>query len=348
MNYTNYLLPGDKVKSNIESLDFHKGLTYEIANVYQNGREVIVTVLSKKREEIIFNDYAFDVSHTKLYKRAMKWRIQSLWDFNSCATFGFPHKFNLMDGDYFEIENKTIFGSDKTGKQIAHIQKHNRIIDFTHKERTKYVNYTTTKIFKYEDFEKFFFNLDAIEKLRTGLTLERVSFSDQEQIDLMTMLVHSQYPKFEKELRTVKTLHMNFSKTTPEEFKIFIADLIFDTKYLNEIQKRLVNVIMNLFKILPKSHGPTSVAKILHGRTKLKNENITEYIGLYKDFIRYDQLFELCANIESFLTHTKIFTEYKVDKNDKSEWLGTYEYIGSKQIDVKKLNALMNLFKKKL
>ena len=57
MKYLQYLLPGDELVADEETLDFHKGYKYKVVNVYRKGRDLIFTVFNKKQQEVIFENY---------------------------------------------------------------------------------------------------------------------------------------------------------------------------------------------------------------------------------------------------------------------------------------------------
>jgi len=350
MNLINYLLPGDLVKAKHENLDFHKGEKYKIANIYQNGINLIVTVYSKKGDEFLFNTGMFAFSSPsvqKLKERMLKWRIRSFWNMNSCAHYSMSHKFDILAGYYYDIECKAIFLGDDCKNQIANINKHKRTLDHsvTH-NKCRYHTEENIKITNYEEFEKYFLSIGSVDNLIYHLTLENISFSDQEHIDFLTMLACSQVPKLEKSLPEAGRFYKLFDEnTTVDEFKNKIADLIFDTTELNKFQNEMIFDILTVFKLLPRSYGSTSITKILLGRSKNKQTEIEEYYGKYNDKIKYDLLFELCDKIILFMRYTKIISEYTVDRKEDDKWLGTYEYIGSTKINIKNLEILISEFK---
>lgn len=78
---------------------------------------------------------------------------------------------------------------------------------------------------------------------------------------------------FKERITKAHRLFKQFNGWSVDKFYKFIANLIFDSNMLSYRQIEMITDIIYLFKILPSSHSATSVAKILHGNTKLKEKN---------------------------------------------------------------------------
>lgn len=345
-----FYLPGDLVESEIENMHFHKGLKYEISHVF---------AVSNGCNYMVKDKYGFDVPYSvgrfkstpKLEKiteeRQLKSRLKFFWDNTELMVVSTTNRYDFKNIDFYELSTNAHYGNAPTA--IGLLKKYK--LDPTGSDGWKY-NYDQSVnifIYKIEEFYDYFINLfktsTLIRDWQYSFHLPHLAFNAQGNLDCMQFLIDNKFPVFDRSLvnlpEEIDTRSMYDSgKIKFKDFLDYLASLTFDKKTFSlNIEKELVSDVLTLFRDLPGSHGSTSVSKILTGKSKMFTDR--KEFGKYKDFIKFDQLFEFVSSIDLYMSANNVFTT-KESYSSAAEWRGTFEFIGSKLVDTKKLETYFN------
>lgn len=332
MNYELYLMPGDTLVCDRESLYFHRDMKYKVSKCYQKDGKVIVFMFDKYGNEIPkrFGTFKY-FSSDFVIDRIIKSRLNFIWD--SCASIAYRPTYKIQELIHFKLI-KAHFSADSNA--IACIEKS----DYQHTLLDR------TYIYKVEDFHLYFKNNIPNNDIEYRLHIDGIATDVQNHIDFINFLSHQNFPIL-PELSTMgipeynPRIQYDYMDKNFQEFLWYPSSVIYDKPVMDNVREvELIKDIMILFRDLPSSHGSTSVAKILYGKSKISNKITKDFEGKYNKFLRYEQMFELASIIESYLFHVKIFMT-KEDYSSGTEWRGAFEFIGSKHVDTVGLNKCL-------
>jgi hypothetical protein len=341
--------PGDKIESDVENFDFHRGEKYEIAKVWKYDGVLQLTVINKYGKEVPYNygkwNYPSDALSKTMWLRQFRARLM----------FAYKTKSNILVHEPFTSNHWTYelsFGSHYIGRKsennpIGHVEKYLREGDKnTRRDEFKPVYFANLEEY-YKFFEDMYLETVKNQSYHSGpsydFMIEGMRGGAQEECDFQFWLNIENFENAPPIEGTGYRDPHHRSDISSKEFIQYISELIFDTPMIYDMkQKQLVKDILTLFKELPGSHGSTSVAKVLLGKSKIKNSKADPFFGKYDTkFIKYIQMFELVSRIENYMWSSKIFLT-KEEYGSGKEWRGTFEFVGSKQINMDNYNRLVD------
>ena len=350
-NNWRFLLPGDEVISNNETINFHKGEKYKIKQVFHHKGKLLYVVENKWGDGIT-------IQYNEEFEIPNRARVDSLdrklrSRFGFCWTHSHPFLSSSESNDY-DWEYKVSVANGYGGKGA-----------FTHatvyKGKTEYSGFKRFTPLAPIDIPSVFENKDEFVNFWVKTTLEsdkddthyshsseyviiRGSWDRQNNIDILAFISEYSIPPSEE-------LHMTLYPTSKywrgaeniDEFFKYLAMESFDVLewgLTTANDKDITRDIMILFRDLPKSHSSTSVSKILTGSSKVKISSLEQYSGKYKGVYKRQLVYEMANTISNHLYHYKIFGT-KEEYSSGEEWRGQFEFIGSKTVNIVELEKYL-------
>lgn len=334
-----FIQVGDTFKSQNETKHFHKDMTYVITHVFNNKGKILIYIADKYGKDIVFEYNRFHpTSKTVTSSEAlmMRSRLDFFWENNlSPFVISKTYHYDFEKTEFIELNSKAYFGGAGNENVIAYVKRyikskapdrgwlHNTIEGSEVKFTSKQQYYDYFKEFSVDDFKMI-----------------GTHSQPQEYVDMMFYLLRC--PQFDESIlnqpEEVNNTEIDWvvhrTKPNLDEFLTLTATVIFDEEELSDDNKKVIYNIIEAFELLPKSHGPTSVAKVLMGKSKKKNSTVEHLFGTCLT-LKQPQFFTLANMVDSFMYINKVFLN--ADDKETEEWLGAYEYIGSKRINTKEL-----------
>jgi hypothetical protein len=224
-------------------------------------------------------------------------------------------------------------------------------IEFPKEGNRKHFTQSREMIYKKEEIYKYFDERLTEDEWDWKFHLPGINTDVQYNIDFKQYVKDSQFPLFVKTVNEFDELDLpheflqrttNWAKKSFEQFESEMCRMIFDSDAENSIDDTgVIKDIMIAYRDLPSSHSATSVSKLLLGKSKVKNKNVADLEGKYAGLLKQTQMFELASAVEAFLYHKKIFAT-KEEYSSGEEWRGAFEFIGSKHINTKELDKILN------
>jgi len=334
--FKKFILPGDKFKANAETVHFHKNMNYFVSSVFDTGNGIVVYVADKYGAEVLVKDeqvFGLWPGAVNL-KRQWHARLDYFWD--TQTEIAVDRKYNFtVDGIYYEVRKATFLNHPKA---IASVEKKRRyFVDDSPRYEYLTVAHFETKQQYYDYMTKEL----GDKEFRWDFKLQGVTADAMEEIDYRVWANSMQLPKadmdrYESELLKDKYVSKHDLLKDFDSLMAFLKELVFDRKPVTSTDRELIIDIVTLFSTLPPSYGSTAVTKVLHGTGKTDNVVTKPYKAKYNGYFKYDQLFALVDNVETYCYMSRIFVK-KEDYGSGTEWRGAFEFIGNKAIDKDKV-----------
>ena len=341
----NLFAPGDVYTATKQTLQFHRDEKYAIHRVFNQDGHLLPTILDKNGVEVIFKDYLFNSSaktHKSIHDRHLMSMLEFWW--NSCGTvihwggWDEESEFFELSKAHFCSRPSAVVGIESSIK----IQERSGNGGYKLVRRDNDYTYFDTK----DQFIDFFFKKWRVdyEGENYRLHIEGLSTKCQHELNKSVYIaVIGLFPYVEGAIPEI-TDHGFYHDQIRYKWSDYLAhihELIFDSKLSNEEFNNRVRTIIALYEAAPGSYAATAVGKILLGKGKLKNSNLSSYWEAFKDYgMTQIQVFEFADAISEYLWFHKIFIE-KESYSSSTEWRGNFEFIGSKYIDREKLKNLL-------
>lgn len=348
MRYGKYLFLkyGDTLKSTRETRHFHRDMTYTVSFCLNTKDGYKVYVSDKKGYDVPLSEMEYEYTAktvTLLEKRQFEAFVNMFWE--TCSTFelflgwdrSIPDKVERnsfiykLTKSYFLSHQDAIARLNKTQVNASGEGETEQVYFKTKEEFITYLESEISKDRRDYDFKPYQMDWDMCEKMQHLMFLQEHDSKYTQTILSLPETIYS------------KSTWQDYKDFTFEQFKEYLAELIFDIDFPDELsqeQLELINDIMILYRDLPASHSGTSVSKFLMGKSKIKNQKVEHLFGKYPTILKSAQMFELATRIERFLQQKNIFnTKEEYASGDK--WRGTFEFIGSKYINTEELNKLI-------
>ncbi len=344
-----FILPNDSFKSLRETFSFHRGMTYTVSHVFNDNGKLRVFVKDKFNKDIEISDYNFEPTAktvTASEERKKRARLDFYWENNNTPmVLNKGVHFNDETSEFFDLESKAVFCSKGFEDVIGSIRRETRVLD---PEDGRYRHFTVegSKVYfkSKQEYYDYFKKID-MEKF----VMRELFYFTQEPIDFLQFLI--KVPHYDKavlnEPDSLEQHEINFyvqcNKMDFKQFLTLVAQVIFDEDYLSDDNKKIVYNIIEAYELLPNSYGPTSVAKLIMGKEKKKNQFVEHLSGTCTT-LKQPQAYTLADIVESFMYNNGIFVT-KEEYSSGTEWRGHFEYIGSKMINTEELTKLKNELK---
>lgn len=342
-----FIQVGDTFKAERETYHFHRGMTYSVSHVFNDNGTFRIFITDKFGNDIEYKSYYFKITpktDKASEKRQYRSRLDFFWD-NNESPFVFNKSWlnKLEDTEFFDLENKAHF----CGKGMEGVKA-------TISRYTKEIVGSGWKVHPITDSKKLIYTKQDYYDYFESLDMEKVKlngFYDSVQANIDHLYFMLTVPKFDEALlkqpdkliMTEINYHIHSTKMSIDEFLGLVASVIFDEDYLTYDNRNIVYNVIEAFELLPKSYGPTSVAKLIMGNEKKKNQHVEHLSGTCKK-LKQPQAFTLADMVESFMYKNGIFVRTD-DYSSSDDWRGAYEYIGSKMIDIHELNKIKQQLK---
>ena len=326
----------DTFTSNYETFGFHKDMKYPVSHVFNDNGKMRVFITNKYGKDVELVEYMFEITaktHSASEERKRRARLDFYWENpNSQFILNQSYRYNEETSEYFDLSSVgTTFCGKGHEKTIGGIYRFKKRI--TPDGRWQHFDSQPNVFFKSkQEFYDYFKKVD-LERF----TLNDMFYVTQESLDHTWFI--ARLPHFDASLLDLATkdsqeiLDNFIHKTKPniDEFLSIVAKVIFDENELSDSNKKIIYNIVEAFELLPNSHGPTSVSKLIMGKQKKVIASVSHISGTCTN-LKQPQAFELSNFVDSFMYFNKIFV--KVDEySDSEEWRGAYEYFGSKMIN---------------
>lgn len=336
-----FLQIGDTFKSERETQNTHKGMTYKVSHVFNDKGKFRAFITDKHGKDVeLDGDWYFTPTAktvTASSERQKRARLDFYWEnHDACFVINKSWHYNFDKTEFFDFENKAHFCGKGMEGVIGRIGRYKKILT-DDGWRQPSIEGTYKNLYSKQDFYDYFKDISLDDFRLNGMHRD-----PQEGIDHLYYMLT--IPQYDETLLDISTLdmtdidwYMRGLKPSLDEFLTLSAEVIFDEPQLSPANKQIVFNIVEAYELLPKSYGPTSVAKLLMGKEKKGNKAVTHLSGTCTT-LKQPQLFELANIIESFMYVNGIFVrkdDYKPD-----EWLGAYEFIGSKMINLTELHKI--------
>lgn len=343
----NFILPNDTFKSEYETFNLHRGETYKVSHVFNDKGKFRVFIKDKNGKDIEYKESLF--SHTAKTvsaseERQKRARLDFFWG-NSDASFVInpSYHYNFETTEFFDLTNNAHFCGEGYENVIARIyRRKQQMVD----ERWRHTEVEGSKaVFKTkQEYYDYFKNID-VEKF----TINGMHYGPQSAMDHLYFMVN--IPHYDETLLNLPEDLTNISvdryvhsnKLTLDEFLKVASNVIFDEDNLSDENKQIIYNVVEAYELLPKSHGPTSVSKLLLGKEKKTIASVEHLSGTCTK-LKQPQAFTLCDIVESFMYVNDIFMT-KETYSSGEEWRGDFEFIGSKMINIDELTKIKNKLK---
>ena len=344
------LAPGDVYVSEKQTLQFHKGMSYEIKNVYHTGGKLIATITDKWGKEVWFIPSLFKntaKTHMNQCHRHLMALLNFWFDHNRTFTYwkGWknPSQFYSANmGMVYSSRGQNIEGS--VGLEMKFRNDMNEPwktvsteprLSFLSKKACLDHYFEMLKGSINEDFYAIHLdglNSDTQDPLnnQTYILMNGINTVPQDKMDeLSKTLVDNGY--------NYKGKHYGQYELSYDEYISYLNELIFDNKIPDTECKKHVQEIINLYVAVPATWAATACANVLLGKGKVKNATSEPFWEKFVPLgLKMPQVFEFVDHVSTYLYHTKVF-KTKEDYSSGTEWRNQFEFIGSKYIDKTKL-----------
>lgn len=343
MRYT-FILPGDTFKSVYETFNMHKDMVYKVSHVFNDKGKLRIFISDKNGNDVEYQECLFDRTSKTVSaseERQKRARLDFYWD-NPDTSFVInpSYHYNFDTTEFFELSSKGHFGGQYEGL-IGIISRHK-------KERSKeggwkhlIVEGSNGRFKTKQDYYDYFKKIDVEDIRINGLHYGPQTAIDHIQFMLTIPTFDVSLLNLPEDLTNINIdRYVHTNKPNLGEFLKLAANVIFDVDELSDDNKRIIYNIIEAYELLPNSYGPTSVSKLLLGKEKKEISSVKHLSGTCVT-LKQPQLFVLCDIVESFMYINGIFV--KKDNYDEKEWLGSYEFIGTKMINSVELTKLKNM-----
>ncbi len=333
-----FILPNDTFKSVYETFNFHKDATYVVSHVFNDKGKFRIFIKDKHGKDVEYEYYRFEATaktNSASEERQKRARLDFFWE-NPDTSFVInpSYHYNFETTEFFEFDNRSHFGGKGYEDVIGRISRHKKE---KAEQGWRYIPVENSEgIFKSkQDFYDYFKKIDVEKFVINGL-----QYRPQTGIDHLHFMLN--IPHFDESLLNLSEVkevsidrYVHTNKLTLDEFLKISANVIFDEDELSNVNKKVVYNVIEAYELLPKSHGPTSVSKLILGKEK-KTISSVEHISGTCTTLKQPQAFVLCDIIESFMYVNDIFIP-KDEYGNGDGWRGAYEFIGSKMINLQEL-----------
>lgn len=343
-----FVRAGDKFTSKSENYHFHRGHKYEVSKCFDVGGNIAIFMKDKHGFDVPYKVGEFETTaatQRAIDDRCFHARLRFFWETRNDMRLMLGGQHCAENTRWFVL-NKAHFIGEGLEDVIASVERWKRIPGkddgvgderqtkhFEDKDQRKYIK-------KPEEFYKHFEGLrDSLGDWPYTFTLSGVNADTQIAIDFARFMADENLPRFtEASVNPPKEIKIYSQRTllyesTFEQLMSGLSEIIFDKPAINDPGEiALVWDILTLFRELPSSHGPTSIASILTGKSKIKNSKADPYMGKYANRMKYDQVFELASMLEGFMFAKNVFMT-KEEYSSGTEWRGSFEFIGSKYVN---------------
>jgi len=348
------IAPGDIYVAEKQTLQFHKGMSYEIRNVYHKGGKLIATITDKWGKEVFFLPQLFKTS-SKTHANQCLRHLSALLEFwfNTNGTFTYWKGWR-NPSPYYQVSSNVVYsGSGKNTEGSVRTE-----MKFRNEMNIPWETVSTEPKFdfhsKSECIDHFFGLLkNSINEDFYAIHLEGLDSKVQDQLNRQTYILMNGINTIPKDKldELSKTIidngynyqgrHYGHLDLTFDEYVTYLNELIFDNKISDKECKERVQQVIKLYVVAPSSYAATAISKILLGKGKINNSNLQPYWNIFTTFgIKQEVIFEFADKISTYLYHTGIF-KTKEDYSSGTEWRGAFEFIGSKYIDKVKLEEFL-------
>lgn len=330
--YSKFIQIGDAFKSEEETFNTHKGMSYLVSHVFNDNGLFRVFITDKNGKDVeIKSEYSYSPTAKTVSasnSRQKKSKLDFLWN-NPSTNLVYNKTYNKEDRETIEFNKYHISSYHYTGVE-AKIYRKNKD-GFIEGSESKIR--TITELYNYfKDFE--------CEKI----TIKDVFYTNQQDIDHIQFLLT--IPHFNQKLLNFSEKpdvrkvddYIHSEKPDLETFITLCSEVIFDEPILSNENKKIIYNIVESYELLPKSYGPTGAARLMMGKEKKQNKTVAHLSGTCTK-LKQPQMFELCNFIESFMYVSGILSKIDV-YSMAEEWRYAYEYIGTKSIHTNKLLEL--------
>lgn len=324
-----FLQAGDKLKATQQNYDFNVGEKYEVVQVI-NSEERIIVMKNRRGFNVPVKSYGIqDYDKTGKFQKPKKLQTtmedrrlsaRLLWFFKSEVVFYLP-KDNNKNVFFKGTDNKVFYNT--TGRHTIIVgggkPSYEAIIVYRWViENGEKQNLDRLEFTNYEDYVKYFKTKIKKEKISWWIDFKiaDANVDYQQSLDIASYIQYEYMPtylNFPQPIEMECISHVfthdlaNFPfKGNWRRKKVLFTEEFFETfdKIIEEIipvnRNEFYRDIIELHVNLPSSHGATSVAKILKGRSKAKLPLAIEYGGKYSEY-SYDFIFQCVDYLETYL-----------------------------------------------
>lgn len=339
-----FILPNDTFKSEHETIHFHRGMIYSVSHVFNDNGKFRIFIKDKNGLDIEFKEYNF-IPTTKTMsasdERQKRARLDFYWNNpDSPFVLNVGYHFKAETSELFSLNNRAYFAGKGDEGIIAKISRHKEIKTETGYRRPV-VEGSEASFKTKEQFYDYFKKIDLENFRINGL------FNDpQTAIDHLQFMLN--IPQYDESKLCIPSVvdqtpinwFIQRNRLNLLAFLNIVADVIFDEEDLSNENKQIVMNVMEAYELLPNSHGPTSVSKLIMGKEKKTISSVKHLSGTCTT-LKQPQAFTLCDIIETFMYTNGIFV--KTDEySNGTEWRGAYEFIGSKMINTDEFDRIKN------
>ncbi len=342
--------PGDEFVSLSQNFYFHKGAKYKVSKCFDDHGKIVIFMTDKFGFDVPHAAGEFDMTaktSVAVHDRMLRSRLNLYWESLN------DHVLKLKGGPWSDPEYIRHYELSKAHfldkpDAIAAVRRWKRVTqpDGTVK------HYEDKEAFSYfmsiNDFYAYFEDLlKDNNDWQFNFGMPGVNSTSHTLLDFMTFMKHMNYPRYDRSLinppaEEIKLYkRYNVGHQLYDSFLRDMSEVIFDKKTIDQDWERNIIIdMLQLFNEMPKSFGSTAITKILLGKSKLNNAKAVPYMGRYAGKIKYDQAFELCHALSQYMFDSDVFIT-KEEYSSGTEWRGDFEFIGSKMVDVVKLNTFI-------